>query len=359
MDANYVRLMNDSLKRFLRDALRISFGKPLMAWFIIKTATRQRRAAQQRLAWEDQGLHVPPYLIASITNHCNLRCRGCYARGHHRNKNQELSLERWGEIFKEARSLGISVIMIAGGEPFARREFLDLTRSFPEIVFPVFTNGLLLDEALIRKLKSQINVTPIISIEGFEKETDERRGFGTYTGIKKIIRQLNKSGQFFGISITTTKENFKTVTGRPFVRELLNAGAKLFMYVEYAPIESGTENLILDDTQRGRLRIMMQEFESEFNGLFLSFPGDTGPYGGCLAAGRGFVHISPDGSFEPCPFAPYSDASVKDKSLKEALQSEFLKAVRHSHGILVETGGGCALWTNREWVGSILNTSGL
>lgn len=357
MNANHVRLMNKSLKRFFGDAVRKSMGNPAMAWFLLKTVIRQRKAAQKRLAWEKQGLHVPPYLIASITHHCNLRCQGCYARAHQRDESGQLSLERWGGIFKEARELGISVIMIAGGEPFARREFLDVTKVFPEIIFPVFTNGLLLDEGLIRELKRQKNVIPIISIEGFEKETDERRGLGTYAGIQNIIRQLKINGLLFGISVTATKENFTTVTGELFIRELLSAGGKVFIYVEYTPIEPGTETLILDDSQRSFLCQMMQEYQAEYNGLFVSFPGDEEMYGGCLAAGRGFVHISPDGSLEPCPFAPYSDTNVKDKSLKDALQSGFLKTIRQNHGNLVETAGGCALWTNREWVGSILNST--
>lgn len=357
MNANHVRLMNDSLKRFFGDAVRKSIGNPAMVWFLLKTVIRQRKAAQKRLAWEKQGLHVPPYLIASITHRCNLKCQGCYARAHHRDESPPLSLERWEGIFKEARDLGISVILIAGGEPFTRREFLNVTKAFPEIIFPVFTNGLLLDEGFIGELKRQKNVVPIISIEGFEKETDERRGMGTYTGIQNVILLLNKNGLFFGVSVTATKENFATVTSRPFVRQLLTAGGKVFIYVEYTPIESGTENLILEDGQRATLSRMMREFQTEFRGLFVSFPGDEEMYGGCLAAGRGFVHISPEGSFEPCPFAPFSDINIKDKSLKEALKSEFLEAIRQNHGNLVETAGGCALWTNREWVGSILNNT--
>jgi MoaA/NifB/PqqE/SkfB family radical SAM enzyme len=358
MNANHIRLMNDSLKEFFEYAVRKSLGNPAMALFLLKTVIQQRQAAKRRLMWEQQGLHVPPYLIASITHRCNLKCQGCYARAHHRDESLQLSLGRWREIFAEARDLGISVIMIAGGEPFTRREFLDVTKAFPEIVFPVFTNGLLLDEGLIQALRRQKNVIPIVSIEGFEKETDERRGSGTYTGIQDIIRQFNNKGLLFGVSVTTTKENFITVTSPLFIRKLLAVGSKVFIYVEYTPIEPGTETLVLDGTQRITLCQMMRKFQTEYNGLFVSFPGDEEMYGGCLAAGRGFVHVSPDGSLEPCPFAPYSDTSVKERSLREALQSEFLKAIRQNHGNLVETAGGCALWTNREWVLSQLPRQG-
>lgn len=347
--------MNDSLKRFFGDAVRRSLGNPKMAWFLLKTLIRQRKAAKRRLALEKQGLHVPPYLIASITHHCNLRCQGCYARAQHPNGGPQLSLERWREIINEARDLGVSVIMIAGGEPFTRRDFFDVTKSFPDIIFPVFTNGLLLDKSLIRQLKRQKNVVPIISIEGFEKETDERRGSGTYTRVLNNMGQLKNSGLLFGMSVTTTRDNFTAVTSPVFIQQLLSAGSKLFIYVEYTPIEPGTEKLILDDKQRKALHQMMLGFTTEYNGLFINFPGDEEMYGGCLAAGRGFVHISPDGNLEPCPFAPYSDTNVKDKSLRDALQSDFLKVIRQNHGSLVEAAGGCALWTNRDWVVSQLS----
>jgi MoaA/NifB/PqqE/SkfB family radical SAM enzyme len=80
-------------------------------------------------------------------------------------------------------------------------------------------------------------------------------------------------------------------------------------------------------------------------------------YGGCLAAGRGFIHISADGRVEPCPFAPYSDTNLKAASLKEALKSEFLETIRNSDEHLHEEEGGCALWNKRDWVRSLIKTS--
>jgi MoaA/NifB/PqqE/SkfB family radical SAM enzyme len=67
--------------------------------------------------------------------------------------------------------------------------------------------------------------------------------------------------------------------------------------------------------------------------------------------------LGPDGSLEPCPFAPYSDTNVRESSLKDALQSELLARIRAGHDRLQETSGGCALWANREWVRSLLPKS--
>lgn len=71
---------------------------------------------------------------------------------------------------------------------------------------------------------------------------------------------------------------------------------------------------------------------------------------GCLSAGKGFIHVSAEGDVEPCPFILCSDVNLQNVTLKEALQSQFLRKIRMSHSGLHETGGGCALWAKRDWV---------
>ena len=351
----YIEVMNHELGKFFSEALKVSLHNPAMIYFLFRTIMRLKKAARLRRAWEGQGLHVPPYLIASITKSCNLRCKGCYAKVHQHKTEPELAIERWRDIFSEARELGISVIMIAGGEPFTRQDFLKLTVLFPEIIFPVFTNGLLLNDQVIKLLRQQRNVAPIISIEGYQRETDERRGLGTYESVQKAILKVKKSGLFFGVSITVTQENYDIVTGNDFTQSLVNAGVKVFIFVEYTPVDPSTEHLVLTDDQKTQLSKLMSEFQAKYKRLFVSFPGNEELFDGRLAAGRGFVHISPEGDFEPCPFAPYSDLNLKNISLKEALQSKLLQQIRLNHNSLTETKGGCALWTNRDWVESLLN----
>jgi MoaA/NifB/PqqE/SkfB family radical SAM enzyme len=94
------------------------------------------------------------------------------------------------------------------------------------------------------------------------------------------------------------------------------------------------------------------KFRKKFSAVFIALPWDEEEIGGCLSAGRGFVHISAEGNVEPCPFVPYSDTNLKDVSLKEALQSKMLSVIRENHTQLQET-HGCALWERREWVMSL------
>jgi len=354
-ESRYRDVFDNQISRLFRKAVRIALADPQLAWSLWRLLRGQSRALRLRRAEARRGLHVPPVLIASVTRRCNLSCSGCYARAQHRSEAPELSDAEWERILREARDLGVGIVLLAGGEPLVRTDLLDLTARFPEIVFPLFTNGLLLDDALQTKLQRQPQVIPVISLEGREYETDERRGPGVYRQVQAAIAKLRGRHIFWGLSLTATRANHELILQTDFIRNLSQAGCRLFCVVEYVPVQAGTEALLPTDEQRAILRRKMDEFGAAFPGLFIAFPGDDSEFGGCLSGGRGFAHIGPEGNLEPCPFAPYSDANLSRLSLRQALQSEFLRAVREHHDRMTETAGGCALWSQREWVQSLLS----
>jgi len=171
--------------------------------------------------------------------------------------------------------------------------------------------------------------------------------------VAAAAEKLRAAGLFFGVSLTVTRRNFEVVTAEGLVQALIGNGCSLFIFVEYTPAQPGTEELTLLPAQRGQLVEFAEELQARSRPVFITFPGDEKQFGGCLAAARGFVHIGPDGSIEPCPFAPYSDTSVAEKPLEEALASHLLAAIRDNHAELKETRGGCALWRKREWVAEL------
>jgi MoaA/NifB/PqqE/SkfB family radical SAM enzyme len=355
-DYNYIPALNDAIAGYFKDAVRITLAEPMKSLFFLRTILWQRKAARVRRKWQNSGLHVPALLIVSVTSKCNLRCKGCYAFAHDKGKSKgpELSDARLRTLVAEARELGISAILFAGGEPLLRKDLLTITKDFPSVIFPIVTNGTLIDERTLDHFRNQRNVIPVISIEGDERDTDERRGVGMHELLQKTMEEMRAKGIFFGCSLTITRSNFATITDDRFIESLIHAGTKLILLLEYVSVEAGTEDWILTDEQRSTLVVKTERFRTQFPAIFIEIPGDEEQYGGCLAAGRGFVHVSPDGDLEPCPVSPYSDTSVLQLSLKEALQSRFLKAIRQRHETLSEAEGGCALWTEREWVQSLL-----
>jgi MoaA/NifB/PqqE/SkfB family radical SAM enzyme len=290
-------------------------------------------------------------MIVSITSRCNLACAGCYMHGRGGKSDTEMSPAILASIAGQAAELGVSVMVIAGGEPLVRKEeIFRMAAAHTAILFPVFSNGLLIDEKTADAIAACRNIVPVISFEGFRHETDTRRGGGVYDRLVETCERLRCRNIFFGCSVTTTRDNFDRVTGEAFIRQMIGTGVRAFTFVEYVPMETGTENLVLTPAQKTTLNTVLSDFSRKFPALFIGFPGDEDIYGGCLAAGRGFVHISPSGDLEPCPAAPFSDSNLTSVALKEALRSRLLLRIRDEHGLLTESTGGCALRANRAWV---------
>jgi MoaA/NifB/PqqE/SkfB family radical SAM enzyme len=346
-------LLNQSITRVFKEGVRMSFKRPSMALFMYHTLRRQKHAARIRQQWEKQGTHVPAFLIASITTRCNLRCTGCFALAQQRFLETEMSAEQLRRMFAEADELGISIILLSGGEPLTRPEILDITQDFPGIIFPLFTNGLLINEDIIRRLKQQKHVIPVVSLEGDAKCTNHRRGQGVYEQLQHTLASLHAHHIFWGTSLTVTRENVAIVTTRSFISDLIGTGCRLIFFVDYAPAQPGTEALVLTEAERAEEARMVAAFRSELPALFFAFPGDEKLLGGCIGAGRGMLHISPSGRIEPCPAAPFSDVSLQEVSLKDALQSKLLRTIRAHHDRLDDETRGCALWKHRDWIADL------
>jgi MoaA/NifB/PqqE/SkfB family radical SAM enzyme len=353
-DHAYPERFNDSIRELYKDALRLSTGSLEMMAFVGRAAAWHNRAGRVRACWQAQGVPVPATVIYSVTKRCNLHCKGCYFRAQEREPEPELNDAELLRVADEAHELGVSIMMLAGGEPLTRPVLFELAARHPQIVMPVFTNGLLIDDEMIARFRANRNLIPVISLEGHAGETDDRRGAGVHAYLLGILAKLRAAGLFFGASLTVTQRNYDLLTSPAYVQELVDLGSRLFFYVEYVPIEANTAHNCLDDAQKAELPARLHALRGSMPGLFVALPGEENLFGGCLAAGRGFVHISAEGRLEPCPFAPYSDVSLRRLSLREALQSDFLREIRESDVHLSETEGGCALWAHRDWVLSLL-----
>jgi MoaA/NifB/PqqE/SkfB family radical SAM enzyme len=354
----YVHLFDAAVGALFSDAVRVTLRNPSIAGFFVRMRRAQHVAEHRRAQLGEEGVHVPPFMILSVTSRCNLACAGCYAQAQERQEESDMTPSELLSVVRQGSDLGIAIMLLAGGEPMTRADdLLTIAHDVPNVVFPVFTNGTLLDESLVRRIRRQRNLVPVISLEGHEAATDARRGEGVAGQAQAAIARMRKAGIFFGTSLTVTRLNIDTVLDERYLSSLIDLGCRLFFFVEYVPVREGTESLILENVQRARLAVAVTSLQKRLRGLFIAFPGDEEMFGGCLAAGRGFIHVSPSGRVEPCPFAPYSDASVRDVPLRDALASPLLAAIRDNHDRLTETSGGCALWSQREWVRSLLTDS--
>jgi MoaA/NifB/PqqE/SkfB family radical SAM enzyme len=353
-DPGYTGPLNQALRVFFKNAVSVSLKNPSQAFYFYQVVRNLQKSSKVRAEYKKEGIQVPPMMIISITNRCNLHCKGCYHQAIRDISRSEMSEEKLRSVIGEARDLGVSMIVLAGGEPLVRKDILDIIRDYPDIIFLMFTNGLMISEEMIARFKTLKNIVPLISLEGHASDTDERRGQGVSEHLEGLIGKLKKQDVFFGTSLTLTRNNFETITDEQFIGDLTAAGCKFVLVAEYTPIKPETEDWVITDRQREQLAQAMESFKARYPALFVSVPGDEKDFGGCLSAGRGFIHISAEGDVEPCPFAPYSDSDIRDHSLKQALQSPLLKAIRENEDLGRESGGSCALFAQRAWVQSLL-----
>ena len=344
----------------LKDAFRASLKNPKESLFLVKFSKHAKNATKIRKKYSKNGQNIPVFLIASITSSCNLHCTGCYSRANDScsddSPSNQLNDEEWGDIFNQARDIGISFIVLAGGEPMMRDDVIIKASNFPEILFPIFTNGTLLNDDYLRLFDENRNLVPVLSIEGDEEITDSRRGEGVYSQLVNSMGLMRKKNIIFGVSLTFTKGNLSELVSDEFIEQLYDFGCKVVFFIEYVPVNEQTVDIAPGDAERELLLDELNRLRNKYSDmLFLSFPGDEKTSGGCLAAGRGFFHINSHGGAEPCPASPYSDINVRDTSLLEALNSKLFKSLRDGGILLDDHEGGCVLFENREKVEKLLD----
>ena len=186
-NSELTRYMNRAIEKLAAGIVRGTLKNPKETAFILRLRDRLVRAMKKREAAEKQGRHIPPFLISSIATECNLHCKGCYARANgicSASEEKALTAEEWQKIFEEAAGLGVSFNLLAGGEPLMRWDVLETAACVKEMVFPVFTNGLLIDEDTADFFEKNRHLIPVISIEGDKVQTDDRRGEGTHRAVQ-------------------------------------------------------------------------------------------------------------------------------------------------------------------------------
>ena len=351
--------MTKGVERVVSDAIKATLKDPKESAFMLKFAASSKSASKKRKKAEEKGEHIPPFLIASITSQCNLHCAGCYSRCNHATVDSEpveqLTSEEWLDIFSEADDLGISFILLAGGEPMIRQDIIEAAGKRQNILFPIFTNGTFMGDTYIDLFDRCRNLIPIMSIEGEKEITDERRGEGVYDRLIRNMDKLYDRGLIFGASVTVTTQNIKEVTSGDFLKKLSDRGCKAVIFVEFVPVTDESRELTPGDEEREYLRGEIDRLRREHPEMvYISFPGDEKSSGGCVAAGRGFFHINSHGGAEPCPFSPYSDVNIRNTSLREAIHSPLFTALRDGNILMDDHEGGCVLYEKREQVEALL-----
>jgi radical SAM protein with 4Fe4S-binding SPASM domain len=290
---------------------------------------------------EKYGFSPPSFVTISPTKRCNLKCTGCYAASSSKNANT-LSYDVLQKIMDEKKEeWGSHFTVISGGEPLLYKsdgkDLFDLLHDNPDVYFMMYTNGTLITREVAKKMADAGNITPAISVEGWEKETDERRGKGVFKKIQQAMENLRAEGVPFGISVTATRYNAETVHSKEFMDYYFDEEGAIYGWIfQYMPIgRSYTIDLMVTPEQRKWMLERQMDLIYNDNRFLVDF-WNGGPMSvGCIAGGRsgGYFYIDWDGNVTPCVFFPYRVGNVYDlynqnKGVTDVLFSDLFKNLR-------------------------------
>jgi MoaA/NifB/PqqE/SkfB family radical SAM enzyme len=214
-----------------------------------------------------------------------------------------LESESIENVIQIAKKQSVSFYTLLGGEPFLASETLwNTIKNHPEGYFQIITNGLFLDETNVQKIKKYGNISPLVSIDGFEKENDDRRGQGTFAKAIEGCKELQRQKILYGVATVVTAENFESVLTEEYVNHFINLGAMYLWYYVYRPVSADpVQEWSVKPEMLLELRRRLLRLRRKMPIILIDTYWDEKGYAVCPASkGMAFV-IGPRGSIEPCP----------------------------------------------------------
>ena len=287
-----------------------------------------------------KGDYFPPFLYGSVINSCNLRCQGCWVDV--AAKQEKLDVETMGRLIADSKKMGNTFFGIVGGEPFMHPELLQIIEEHPDCYFQVFTNGHFITDEVAKKLRRLGNVTPLISVEGNEIVSDERRGRGgvlskTMEGIQNCLN--NKV--FTGVCTSVCNTNIDDTLKEEWLDRLIEMGVLYTWFHVYRPMgPDASPELCLTPEDQLRIRKFVVEMRAKKPIAIVDAYFDGEGQALCPAATGISHHINPWGGIEPCPIIQFAADNIRDEStsLHEKFNSPFLSDFRK---LAAETTRGC------------------
>lgn len=152
-----------------------------------------------------------PVVIWNLIRRCNLRCKHCYSTSTDIDFKDELTTEQVKNTISDLKTAHVPVLILSGGEPLLRPDIFEITAYAKAKGFYVAlsTNGTLINESNIEKIKNADYQYVGISIDGLEEFHDAfRRKEGCFKTSMNAIRLCKEAGIKVGMRLCLTSENF-------------------------------------------------------------------------------------------------------------------------------------------------------
>lgn len=316
---------------YLRMAKRLLLetDKRLLWKLVWNAGVKGVRSIQKHKQRLKRGEFFPPFLYISIINSCNLRCQGCWMDV--TAKQARIEAEDMDRLIREAQSMGNAFFGILGGEPFMHDELLDILAKHPKCYFQIFTNGQFITPEVARRMRQLGNVTPLISVEGNEIISDQRRGRAEVWGrTMEGLHNCLDHKLFTGVCTSLCQTNLDLLN-EAWLDRLIEMGVMYAWFHIYRPVGPNPRpELALNPDQQRRAREFVVRMRAQKPIAIVDAYHD-GLGGALCPAATGFTHhVGPWGDIEPCPVIQLAKDSIYDgRSLQEIFSdSAFLRDFR-------------------------------
>ncbi len=304
-------------------------------WKGMRSVQRFKRRARR-------GEYFPPFLYLSVINSCNLRCQGCWVDVEApREQIEEAEFDR---VIEDAQGQGNSFFGILGGEPFLHPRLLEMLGRHRDCYFQLFTNGQLITEKHAAEMRRLGHITPLISIEGREIVSDERRGKkDVYERTMRGLENCLRHRLLTGVATSVCRTNIADLLTESWLRELIDRGVHYVWYHTYRPVgPKMSQDLALSREQLIEVRKFVVAMRSRMPiGIIDAYYNDRGEALCPMATGISH-HVSPRGEIEPCPIIQFARENIRQsEGIAHAMKgSAFLRdfretAARSTRGCIV------------------------
>ena len=302
---------------------------------------------------------IPWTFLMDPTAACNLHCVGCWAAEYQ--KSASMDFELLDRIICEGKALGIYLYIYSGGEPLVRKDdLIRLSEKHPDCYFLAFTNATLIDAAFAKEVRRVGNLTFAISVEGFEAETDLRRGAGTYEKVIAAMDILKAEGVPFGFSTCYHRLNTDVVGSDAYIDLMVEKRLPLRLVLHLYTPGQGRQDRAHRDAGPARVHVSPHARATERQAyLRPRFSGTTASTSTAASpAGKATSTSTSAGDVEPCAFIHYSNTNIKDMSLLEAIKAPLFKEYAKGQPFNANHLRPCPLLDNPEKLRGMVQRSG-
>jgi len=283
-----------------------------------------------------RGEYFPPFLFISVISSCQLRCQGCWVDVEA--PTQKISLEEMNKLIGDSKKMGNSYFGILGGEPFLHPQLIDIFAAHPDCYFQVFTNGQLITDEVAKELRRVGNVTPLISIEGTDVVSDERRGrFNVLNKTLIGLENCRRNRLIVGVATSVCQSNITELVSEQWLRRLIDMGVHYAWFHTYRVAgPKPTPELALRPEQVIQVRRFIVEMRSRLPIAIVDAYWDDRGQALCPMATGVSHHIGPSGAIEPCPIIQFATESIRDEGgiydvmTKSAFLRDFRETAAHA-----------------------------